>query len=455
MVTSELTESYSAREPGRPIFSKLLADIATGKVERILSWKLDRLARNPVDGGTLIHYLGNGFLKEIVTLEGTYTGAGDSKFMLSVLFGAATKMTDDLSQGVRRGNRSLCERGRIPGVPPIGYMKIRDVPGFRGAGQVVPDPDRFELVRRVWQRVLAGDTVAEVWRQATEQWSITVRPTRHRPSHAPGPAYFYALLSNRFYAGQIVRNGEVYQGEHPPMVTLTEFDEVQRLMRRVDAPRPRHHDFLYTGLLRCEICGHQYVGELIKGRYIYYRCGRRRQGRERCLEPAPSESQVTNDIEKSLATITLNKELADWTAEAMDLWFEQESNGKYADVRSKQDELARLEQQIERLTDLVVAGHLAEAEYVTRKSALLDRRTQLARIIEEPLAEIEAWRQSVKELMSDATLFLDGFRNGDSAQRRELIQRLYENCPVSNRVTKRPVWPAPRKCSVFAGQTSA
>ena len=40
-------------------------------------WKLDCLARNPIDGGTLIQNLGKGLLKVIVTPEGTYTGAGD------------------------------------------------------------------------------------------------------------------------------------------------------------------------------------------------------------------------------------------------------------------------------------------------------------------------------------------------------------------------------------------
>src|SRR4051812_8480022 len=93
VVTTELTESCSAREPGRPIFSKLLSDIERGRVPRVLAWKLDRLARNPVDGGALIHALGKGKLREIVTPEGTYAGNGDSKFMLAVQFGAATKMT--------------------------------------------------------------------------------------------------------------------------------------------------------------------------------------------------------------------------------------------------------------------------------------------------------------------------------------------------------------------------
>ena len=66
-IERELEEACSAREPGRPVFSKLLGDVAAGRVERILAWKLDRLTRNPIDGAALTHFLGKGHLKEIIT----------------------------------------------------------------------------------------------------------------------------------------------------------------------------------------------------------------------------------------------------------------------------------------------------------------------------------------------------------------------------------------------------
>ncbi len=268
-IEREFTESCSAREPGRPIFSELLQEAATGKVERILAWKLDRLARNSVDGGALIHYLGKGIINELVTPEGTYTGTGDSKFMLSVLFGAATKMTDDLSVGVKRGNRAVRERGRITGTPPLGYMKVRDHRrGYRGAAKTVPDPKRFPLVRRAWERVLDGMSVADAWRHATEE-GLTARATRQLPERTPNVQSFYHLLRNPFYVGHIVHAGEVNVGEHPPMVTMAEFERVQQLLGRAEeAPRPSKHQFLYGGFLRWGACGRVCVGELIKGRYV-------------------------------------------------------------------------------------------------------------------------------------------------------------------------------------------
>src|SRR2546426_10786764 len=48
------TEARSAKAPGRPVFNDMMRRIAAGEGAGILCWKLDRLARNPMDGGSLI-----------------------------------------------------------------------------------------------------------------------------------------------------------------------------------------------------------------------------------------------------------------------------------------------------------------------------------------------------------------------------------------------------------------
>lgn len=51
-------ESKSAKVSGkRQVFAKLLTDIRRGKVQGIICWKLDRLARNMDEGGLIIDLL--------------------------------------------------------------------------------------------------------------------------------------------------------------------------------------------------------------------------------------------------------------------------------------------------------------------------------------------------------------------------------------------------------------
>jgi len=66
------TESQSAKSPGRPVFNNVLKKINQGKAEGIICWKLDRLARNPIDGGQIIWMLQKGIIKHIQTFDRGY-----------------------------------------------------------------------------------------------------------------------------------------------------------------------------------------------------------------------------------------------------------------------------------------------------------------------------------------------------------------------------------------------
>src|SRR4051812_34188120 len=56
-IVDEFFESRTAKVPGRPIFNEMLNRIERGDASGVLAWHPDRLARNSVDGGRIIHML--------------------------------------------------------------------------------------------------------------------------------------------------------------------------------------------------------------------------------------------------------------------------------------------------------------------------------------------------------------------------------------------------------------
>src|ERR1035438_7194605 len=58
-------ESFSAKAPGRALFSEMIKRIEAGEAQGIIAWHPDRLARNSIDGGTVIYLLDTGCLKDL------------------------------------------------------------------------------------------------------------------------------------------------------------------------------------------------------------------------------------------------------------------------------------------------------------------------------------------------------------------------------------------------------
>ncbi|MCB9883770.1 MAG: recombinase family protein [Planctomycetes bacterium] len=426
-VVEELTESASAKLSGRPVFRELVKRLEAGNADGILVWRLDRLARNLVDGATLIDLLARDRFKEIVTPEATYSSTGDSKFMLAMLFGAAAKYTDDLADAVRRGNRDVLDRGKVPGPVPLGYVKTHIHERAPGPGTVIPDPERFELVKGIFRQVLGGNTnVRDLWRRALTS-GLTIRPTENTLARPVSLATIHMILRNSFYTGQIERAGVVYKGEHPPMLTRAEFDRVQASIgrKRAQIRPPVHHDFLYHGLLRCP-CGRSLVGESHTKRdltWVYYRCSRRKRGQHRCPERPVPEPELTNAIASQLDRVTVDPTIRDWAFEAIAWWADGEPSPEKV-VRQTKSALARAESELATLTDLLVNGTVVPDEYRVRRVNLLGRIEHLREALAKPVERLEAWRTIRDEKRKNGLHLGREFRDGDVATKRKILTRV-------------------------------
>lgn len=256
-ISEIFTEAKSAKAPGvRPVFNSMMNRLYRGEAAGVLCWKLDRLARNPVDGGTIIWAMKQHELK-IITPVQTYSQAEDNAVWMYLEFGMAQKYVDDLSRNVKRGLKTKAEMGWYPGPTPPGYLNRTHPDGRK---TIARDPKRYPVILKCWQLMLTGKyNPAEIWSMAN-----TVLGFRTVNGLPMARSTVYRIFRSKFYAGTYEypgKSGVWHMGRHAPMVTEEEFERVQQFMNRgLKWPKNRK-TFAFTGLIRCGTCDHAITAE--------------------------------------------------------------------------------------------------------------------------------------------------------------------------------------------------
>ena len=119
--------------------------------------------------------------------------------------------------------------------------------------------------------------------------------------------------------------------------------------------------------------------------------------------------------------------LHDWSLSAIDLWSIEESASIQGTVQAAKEQLQRVETELARADQLVVKQVLDEAGYVTLRDELRAQAARLRRTIAEPMAELDLWRNAIREAVTFGASALKSFQEGTLEQRRALVVKLYEN----------------------------
>lgn len=441
VVGEPIRESQSAKRPdARPKFKALLEEIEDGKIDGIICWKLDRLSRNPADSGRIQQLLQDGKLQHIQTTEKSYFPE-DNAIVFSVEAGMSNQYIRELATNTKRGMRSKAEKGDKPGVPPVGYLndRLNKV--------IIGDPENFELVRILWDKMLTGTySIAQLVKIADKELHITT-PLRGRTGGKPiAYSSLCNMFRNPFYAGKLLFNGEIYKGNQPAMISEEEFERVQQIIDPTHTTRPKDktYNFQLRNLFKCGECGFAITAEqkmkTIKSTgenktYVYYHCtGRNKKFNCKQRHLHVVEDELLRQLKDKLSRYTIKPEFYQLAIEALAQEEDEVVAKDEAKAVAHNKAIDKKKQSIANLRRMRYAGeadddawYFAEMKTLEEElEALQDGRNKTER-------KTRDWRAIADETFTFARYAKEDFDSDDLEKKRTVIVKLGEKLEILDR----------------------
>ena len=386
IVGPTFVETKTAKEPGRMKFAEMLQKIEKGKAEGILSWHPDRLARNSVDGGKIIHMIDCGLIKSLKFPTFWFEPTPQGLFMLNIAFGQSKYFVDNLRENTKRGLRQKIRNGVWPGWAPVGYLnnlktKMIDV-----------DSEKVLKIKKLFELYATGKHAFNSLANWCKEHNLKGNLGKDiSTSNIP------IILQNIFYIGLMKYKGEIFEGKHEPLISKKLFDRVQEILKqRGRTQEIKKHDFVFLGLMRCASCGASITAEIQKG-HNYYRCTKKKGvcQEKHYLREENLIEQIKNFLQKvSLSSQDAKKVLAE--LEKDELRAKEQAK---ATVQNLKEELLQIEKQLEKLMDVYLAEVISTEEYTARKQKILTRKLELQEKIKDFEQKGLSWLEPAREFV--------------------------------------------------------
>ena len=264
---------FSGGNMERPGLKRLMADVAANKVDIILLYKFERLTRSLADFAKIVEVLDKANASFVLITQSFNTTTSMGRLTLNMLLSFAQFEREVTGERIRDKIAASKRKGMwMGGSVPVGYL-VKD-------RKLVVNEPQAENVRHVMARYLVLGSVVELVDELERDGYRTEIKTSVTGNTSGGVLYsrgmLYRLLTNPVYRGIISHKGEVYPGEHEPIVCEELWRRVQTTMaertqghsRRLKAKDPSLlAGLLFDGEGRAMSPSHTLKGKV---RYRYY-----------------------------------------------------------------------------------------------------------------------------------------------------------------------------------------
>lgn len=441
-----LTEVYSDNGRtgtvfDRPAWNRLMDDVRTGKIQCIVVRDLSRFGRDYVETGSYLEKifpaLGTRFISVKENFDNFTCGNAMESLPVSLQNLVNAMYSRDISKKVSTALRAQMETGRFRNRNlPYGYLWNGDKTAY------VVDEEAAAVVRQIFE-----------WkRQEVSVYTIVERlkagdiesPERHKRragtrngDNIQGegwcPSTIRGILQNRAYIGEMIcgkSETALYKGlkkhvtetdkwivvpdAHPPIVSISDFEAVERQMREDSAHRETAMEWsadiragmidLFAGKIFCADCGKRmyYKRQRIQCKGVVFRgvydCSTHlRRGHGTCFKHAMRQDalneKVFNAIRDQLqVALDYEKLLLAMRGGSGEASVREKHKAAVASVKLR---LNALKKKRAGLYESYVEGILNEEEYAFAKQTYEEQYEALNRLLDEAVERRERFLASI------------------------------------------------------------
>ncbi|MEB7460192.1 cassette chromosome recombinase CcrB [Staphylococcus borealis] len=262
----ELVDIYadrgiSGKSMNRPELQRMLNDAKNGKLDCVMVYKTNRLARNTSDLLTIVEELHRQNVEFFSLSERIEVKNLTGKLMLQILASFSEFERNTILENIYNGQRQRALEGYYQGNLPLGYNNIPD-----NKKELMINQHEANIVKYIFESYAKGHGYRKIANALNHKGYVT---KKGNPFSISAVTY---ILSNPFYIGKIQfakykdwndkrRKGlndkpVIAEGKHTPIISQSLWDKVQARKKQV-SEKPQVHGKgtnILTGLISCPQC---------------------------------------------------------------------------------------------------------------------------------------------------------------------------------------------------------